>query len=91
MLQVRITGREFFPDLISGPFQDGLVVVFALATGLTVLAALASALRGGQRVPPPDPAKGPDPASSRTPAGRGDPGETGGFERLIDALRASLS
>jgi MFS family permease len=41
-----ITGREFFPDLISGPFQHGLVVVFALATVLTVLAALASALRG---------------------------------------------
>ncbi len=43
-----ITGREFFPDLISGPFQHGLVVVFALATALTVLAALASALRGGR-------------------------------------------
>jgi len=49
-----ITGREFFPDLISGPFQHGLVVVFALATALTVLAALASALRGGRPVPPPD-------------------------------------
>jgi hypothetical protein len=29
--QQTITGREFFPDLISGPFQHGLVVVFALA------------------------------------------------------------
>ena len=41
-----ITGREFFPDLISGPFRNGLVVVFALAAGLAVLAALASVLRG---------------------------------------------
>jgi hypothetical protein len=52
-----ITGREFFPDLISGPFQHGLVVMFALATVLTVLAALASALRGGRRVSPPDSAQ----------------------------------
>jgi MFS family permease len=52
--QQTITGREFFPDLISGPFQHGLVVVFALATALTALAALASALRGGRHVPPPD-------------------------------------
>ena len=59
--QQTITGREFFPDLISGPFQHGLVVVFALATGLTVLAALASALRGGRYVPPPDPAREPAP------------------------------
>jgi hypothetical protein len=41
-----ITGREFFPDLISGPFRNGLVVVFALAAGLAELAALASVLRG---------------------------------------------
>ena len=44
-----ITGREFFPDLISGPFARGLVVVFALATVLTGLAALASARRGKPR------------------------------------------
>jgi len=48
--QQTITGREFFPDLISGPFARGLVVVFALATVLTALAALASALRGGRHV-----------------------------------------
>ena len=57
-----ITGREFFPDLISGPFQHGLVVVFVLATVLTVLAALASALRGGRHVPPPDSTRPPDSA-----------------------------
>jgi MFS family permease len=41
-----LTGREFFPDLISGPFHHGLVVVFAAAAALAALAALASLLRG---------------------------------------------
>jgi ABC-type lipoprotein release transport system permease subunit len=43
-----LTGREFFPSLISGPFQHGLIVVFAFATVLSALAALASALRGAR-------------------------------------------
>ena len=72
--QQAITGREFFPDLISGPFQDGLVVVFALATGLTVLAALASALRGRIH-PPPDPAKEPDPAKQPEAGQQPDPAQ----------------
>ncbi len=46
-----VTGREFFPDLISGPFHQGLVVVFAVAAALAALAALASLLRGGRYVP----------------------------------------
>jgi hypothetical protein len=37
--------------------QHGLVVVFALATALTVLAILASALRGRRPVPSPEPAQ----------------------------------
>ena len=48
-----LTGREFFPGLISGPFQHGLVIVFALAAVLSVLAALASALRGARPAPAP--------------------------------------
>ena len=48
-----LTGHEFFPQLISGPFHDGLVVVFIVAAGLSVLAALASLLRGGRYVPAP--------------------------------------
>jgi MFS family permease len=47
-----LTGREFFPDLISAPFHHGLVVVFAVAAALAVLAAFASLLRGGRYVPP---------------------------------------
>jgi MFS family permease len=46
-----LTGHEFFPNLISGPFHDGLVVVFTVAAVLSVLAALASLLRGGRYVP----------------------------------------
>ena len=47
-----LTGREFFPDLISGPFHHGLVVVFGVAAGLAALAAVASLLRGGRYVHP---------------------------------------
>jgi type IV secretory pathway VirB2 component (pilin) len=46
--QQALMGREFFPNLISGPFHDGLVVVFAVAAGLAALAAVASLLRGGR-------------------------------------------
>ncbi|WP_443135060.1 MFS transporter [Kitasatospora sp. CB01950] len=41
-----LTGREFFPHLISGPFHDGLMVVFALAIAMSLVAAVASLLRG---------------------------------------------
>ncbi|WP_213000330.1 MFS transporter [Winogradskya consettensis] len=41
-----LTGLEFFPRLISGPFHDGLVIVFWLAIAMTVIGALASLLRG---------------------------------------------
>ncbi|WUV77982.1 MFS transporter [Streptomyces sp. NBC_01477] len=40
-----LTGREFFPHLISGPFHDGLVVVFALAIVMSLVAAGASLIR----------------------------------------------
>ena len=50
-----LTGRKFFPDLISGPFHHGLVVVFAVAAALAVLAALASLLRGGRPAARPAP------------------------------------
>jgi hypothetical protein len=54
-----LTGRQFFPHLISAPFHQGLTVVFAVATGLAVLAALASLLRGGRYVHPEAPAESP--------------------------------
>jgi len=45
-----LTGGEFFPGLISGPFHTGLVVVFTAAAVMSVIAALASLLRGGRFV-----------------------------------------
>jgi MFS family permease len=44
-----LTGREFFPSLLSGPFHQGLIVVFGVSAVLSVLAGLASLLRGGRR------------------------------------------
>jgi MFS family permease len=43
-----LTGRQFFPALISGPFHHGLDVVFIAAAAMSVVAALASLLRGGR-------------------------------------------
>jgi MFS family permease len=69
--QQTITGRQFFPDLISGPFHQGLVVVFAVAAALSVLAALASLLRGGRRIPPAAADQLPRPASEPLPRSPG--------------------
>ena len=44
--QAAITGRDFFPNLISGPFHDGLTVVFGASIALAALAAIASLARG---------------------------------------------
>jgi MFS family permease len=44
--QATLTGREFFPSLLAGPFHSGLIVVFGVSAGLSVLAGLASLLRG---------------------------------------------
>ena len=41
-----LTGKEFFPNLISSPFHHGLIIVFATAAAMSLLAATASALRG---------------------------------------------
>ena len=46
--QATLTGHSFFPDLISGPFHDGLVIVFSLAVAMSVIGALASLLRGSK-------------------------------------------
>jgi MFS family permease len=45
-----LTGKAFFPALISQPFHHGLVVVFCTAIGLLVVASFASSLRGGRYV-----------------------------------------
>jgi len=45
-----LTGREFFPNLISSPFHDGLQVAFLFAIVACLVAAWASWLRGGKYV-----------------------------------------
>jgi hypothetical protein len=45
-----LTGRDFFPQLISQPFHHGLVIVFATAMALLVIAAAASLMRGGRYI-----------------------------------------
>jgi MFS family permease len=43
-----LTGRAFFPELISGPFRSGLHAAFAFAIVACLVAAGASLLRGGK-------------------------------------------
>jgi MFS family permease len=43
-----ITGQNFFPDLIAKPFSQGLDTAFGFAIVACLVAAAASALRGGQ-------------------------------------------
>jgi MFS family permease len=50
----RLTGKEFFPTLISGPFHHGLVIVFTAAALMAVCGAAVSWMRG----------KKPEPASA---------------------------
>jgi MFS family permease len=75
-----LTGKRFFPELLSGPFHHGLVIVFSTAMVILVIAAGASLLRGGRYVHDeavtagPGQAATPAPAaaSSQRPAGNGD-------------------
>jgi MFS family permease len=43
-----LTGTQFFPHLISGPFHHGLIIVFSAAAAMSVIGAGVSLLRGGQ-------------------------------------------
>jgi MFS family permease len=54
-----LTGKQFFPQLISGPFHHGLVIVFSMAIALLIVAAGVSLLRGGRYVHEEDAAAGP--------------------------------
>jgi MFS family permease len=74
-----VTGREFFPGLISSPFRDGLHEAFDFAVVACLVAAGASWLRGGKYVyrepedlpaPAPDGSARPDEEAARPPVGR---------------------
>jgi MFS family permease len=43
-----LTGKKFFPNLISGPFHHGLIIVFSAAIAMSLGGALISLLRGRQ-------------------------------------------
>src|SRR5450756_492141 len=45
-----VSGREFFPHLITAPFHSGLGVAFGFAIAASVIAAIASALTGRRKV-----------------------------------------
>jgi hypothetical protein len=67
--QAALTGSSFFPNLISGPFQDGLHAAFVFAIVACLIAAGASLLRGGRMVhddEPAEPAPAPTPRRLRT-------------------------
>ncbi len=43
-----LTGKQFFPHLISAPFHHGLIIVFGVAIAMSLLGAFVSLLRGSQ-------------------------------------------
>lgn len=43
-----LTGKHFFPNLISQPFHHGLVIVFSMALAMALIGAIFSALRGAR-------------------------------------------
>jgi MFS family permease len=45
-----LTGKAFFPNLIAGPFHHGLIIVFSVATAMSIVAAIISTLRGKRYV-----------------------------------------
>jgi MFS family permease len=47
---IYVTGRQFFPHLITGPFHDGLGVAFAFAIAASLIAAVASLLTGRRKL-----------------------------------------
>jgi hypothetical protein len=72
--QAILTGRSFFPHLISGPFRTGLHDAFLFAIAACLIAAVASLMRGGmyhheEVALSPSPSEGPD-ARAPVPAGR---------------------
>jgi hypothetical protein len=59
-----LTGKAFFPHLISGPFRSGLRAAFSFAIAACLIAAAASSLRGGTYTHVDDPE---ELAQARTP------------------------
>ena len=62
-----LTGKQFFPHLISGPFHHGLVIVFTAAICMSVIGALVSLTRGKQFYYDPPPAVAGTPGAVQAP------------------------
>jgi MFS family permease len=60
-----LTGKTFFPQLISEPFHAGLVIVFVAATIMSIIGAIASVVMGGKFI---------HTDTAAVPAQRADPG-----------------
>jgi EmrB/QacA subfamily drug resistance transporter len=71
-----VTGRVFFPNLITEPFHDGLGVAFGFAIAASVIAAVASALTGKIKPPTEVTAAEAEPLGAELAAVAGE----GGFE-----------
>ena len=70
-----LTGNQFFPHLISGPFHHGLIIVFSAAAAMSLVGAGVSLLRGSQfYYDAPDGAGSPGPAGPPPHAAAARPG-----------------
>ena len=70
-----LTGNQFFPHLISGPFHHGLIIVFSAAAAMSLVGAGVSLLRGSQfYYDAPDGAGAPGPAGPPPRAAAARPG-----------------
>ncbi len=79
-----LTGKRFFPELITGPFHHGLTIVFSAAIVLLVIAAGVSLLRGGRYV---HDEQSVAPADAGTPALAAEAGRPGnGAAQSADAI-----
>jgi len=82
-----VSGRQFFPHLISGPFHDGLGVAFGFAIAANVIAAIASALTGPRTTPGSDP----EPLGAELAAVAADSSGAGPSELIVPAAGPDAS
>jgi len=86
-----LTGKQFFPHLISGPFHHGLIIVFSAAIAMSVTGAFISLLRGRRFYYDEEPAARPSSALPGTPvtAGLASPSQNGSHGADAPAAHAS--
>jgi MFS family permease len=83
-----LTGKQFFPHLISGPFHHGLIIVFSAAIAMSLTGAFISLLRGRRFYYDEEPAAQPSSAQPGT-AGLATPGQNGSHGAGAPAAHAS--